>query len=247
MMNWIKKLLSGSPAKTSQSSAADKVERAPRVRIEALHHVSYTPKDPPFADQIRLTNLSMSGLGLKRSDARAWPELGRIVEGSMQFDGVDYSQKIEMVRQTNDTMGARFVDLDSNLKILIRKYFEAELAALNVFEVASKYLSPVQGLKTRWIQGDGCELYMASDTNGFVSFSMLIFGTVIEYHRDSGLRSGALNSQAYLEPSGRSREADIFWESFVTADTKELGQKFISNITALSQQDRQQLAALLNR
>jgi hypothetical protein len=210
---------------------------APRVQIQAIHRVRFLPMTAGLPEEMKLSNVSVSGIGLLAEGVKTPPAKDSVVEGSLTFDDGSFPVRLRVVHSTQGILGARFEGDTRGLREAIRSYFEVELLALGMLKVNPAHHKAEPDGQAHWIHGDQCELYYVADAAGAVMrFKLTFVGNRIEWSPAFGLGVG----QVVNNRAGIMRTDDVV-EAEATEETIELAHRFLLNIVQLEPAYRQQI------
>lgn len=208
-------------------------KRSPRVRLTGLDNIVYQMQSPVESPPIRVTNISSTGVGLRRNSMPTWPRKGTVLHGHMLLEDREYPLSLRIKRIGKEVVGCKYEGYSQQIQAMINSFFDQELAALKMIEVNPDSLDPVAGGKPScYFGGSGSELYLIENEKGDVSFFQMSFcGYYLEGGLNTTLRLGTIlldNRDGALAESSL-----VQWQNPVPQEQIDLAVRFVSNIKPL--------------
>lgn len=182
-----------------KSKTADRVfvNRAPRVRVNYLHDMEFNAKSPSFREALKVDNVSATGIGLFVPQDADFTTLTSMT-GELKFAGASHSLSLRIVRFNGDRVGAVIENATPEFQVALQRYFESELAALNLRATRADYLKSVPNGTPHWFQGsNNCDLSYVSNGNEVLEFALTAFGNHLEGGSGKPLRLSEVSPQAH--------------------------------------------------
>lgn len=254
-MGLVRKIFSGNAAKgpSSQSGKDDPIvlERAPRITITPLHNISFHLREPFELPDIKVGNISSTGIGFLRDTMSEELKDIDIFKGDLVHHGNDSKIETRNVHCTPKILGCAFLRNFDAVKGVIHRYFNLELAAMDLAKVSHNVLKKVPDGTPHWFQKRGdCELYYVEDGAEIVRFNLTFFGNYIEFERGKELVYGRIVDE---EPEDQDEPRRYGFNEFVLAepaippDVVVGAVNFVMNIEGLSSEYEKFICGLLSR
>jgi hypothetical protein len=177
-----------------------RVDRAPRVRINTLHEIEFIAQEPRFSKPLKIENISHSGVGLIAPLDANHAELEVIVGKIVFSQGSAHPLKLRVVRFNGDHVGAVIEGATPAFAMALQKYFESEIAALRLKATRADLLKAVPFGTPHWFQGsNNCDLAYVSSGNDVIEFAISVFGNHIEGGTQRPLRYSEISEKKASE------------------------------------------------
>lgn len=225
--------------------------RAPRIKITApLRQIHFETLKPHAGLRVQIANLSATGVGVRREGIPWWPQIGTVVEGTFFVNHEEIPAKLELIHLTGQTAGLRFVEPSPELLGMSKKYFNLEMAALEMTKVNPSVLRKQSEGNPHWLYGpNNCELFAVEKDNSLVRFHLSWYGNYAEGSASEKTRFGyvAEDRRNDEEVSGVFYKGStlIHWLKAPTTDTVEEARRFLSHIQDLPEEIRKQIEVKL--
>lgn len=218
-----------------------RVDRAPRVRVNYLHDMEFV--SPSYASPLKIDNVSSGGIGLYLPGDTDFTSLTTL-SGELKFAGLSHSLSLRIVRFNGDHVGAVFEKPTAEFQRALKRYFESELAALNLRATRADYLKPVPNGLPHWFQGsNNCDLSYVSNGNDVIEFALTAFGNHIEGGAERPLRHSDI---ALDDRHATFKGSDVLSaKSNVDPDMIVLAKRVINAVEGLPDDHRLSLLKLL--
>jgi hypothetical protein len=220
------------------------VNRAPRVRVNYLHDMEFLSTSPLFRDPLKLDNISSSGIGLflpKDTDVTSLIEM----RGELRFANSSHVLILRIVRFNGDSVGSVIENSAPEFQQALQKYFESELAALDLRSTSADYLKAVSNGTPHWFQGsNNCDLSYISSGNDVVEFALTAFGNHLEGGVGKPLRLSEVSPQPHAY--GHKGSNLLNGQRAVDPKTLVLAKRMISAVAGLPEDHRASLLNFLN-
>ena len=223
------------------------LKRPPRVNILQLHGIYFDLVEPIKGGALKITNISSTGIGFTRDSLEQWPAAGSIIKGHLYILDQEIAAALKIVHISPEIAGCSIHGSTRPISAILARYFDVELAAINLSQVAPKYLKkPAKGT-ANWFRGaDNCELYMVVDQDSIISFNITFFGNYIEW--DGKEISFGMIYGNPLSDGPTFKSSELINPLRSIPEEISLGAiKFINNIKELKQKQRECLKNILER
>lgn len=179
---------------TGKTETRAHTNRAVRVRINYLHHIEFSAREPRYP-ALKIENISASGIGLVLPVGT--PPIERI-KGDLKFADTSHALELKTVWRGGDRVGAIIENPSPAFTQALQKYFEHEISALKLKPVNKDYLKKSDKGQPHWYAGDNnCDVAFVTDPQGVVEFAITVFGNHIEGGRNRALTFSQISE---LEP-----------------------------------------------
>ena len=245
----LKKIFSSSKGKTGESSEKKRRERAPRVRISALHNIFFIPKENAVGAKVKIANISVTGVGLLRESSQNWPDAGAVIAGHFE---VNQAEKVPVeftvVHASEKVIGGQFRPPADPVRKLVNSYFKYEVMALDMALVDPKLLKEEKDGKSHLFRGDNnCELFFIEHEGQIRRYTFTFFGNIMEWSEGRPVKFGYMVFDMKATGNwGYSGADPIRWVTTIPKDTIEVSLKFLENIEQLLPQHKGQIAKTIS-
>jgi hypothetical protein len=241
-IRWLKGLIKSEKAKVVPPSSAmgnGKVDRAPRINLASLKGISVRLVDPPTSQEIRLANLSTTGMGLLRSSQVEWPPSGTVLKGALNLSGERHVFEARLVHLSSEVAGCVFLIRQWEFIEAFQRYFELELSALKLNQVNPLLLKKEEDGDARYFQGNGNEIFFVenSDAQGFqqvVRFHLIFMGNYFEGQKGKSVRFGSVVEEELKDKPTYPGSEMLSFTREVPDQMIEAARRFVDNIRELT-------------
>ena len=171
-----------------------------------------------------------------------------MIRGHFVHQGVRYPATLRLIHQTGSLIGCALDGAEaSQIREMVKKYFEIELSAENMVEVDPLFLPEEQdGRPRRFCGRDGFELFLVENAaEQVVYFYVSFMGNFLEFGRGVTLRFG--NRVKEDTPGSFRHKSSEFIRFFskVPPEGLEMAVRLVESIEGLEQKTRQQVLGKL--
>ena len=228
------------------------ITRQPRVSIDSLHNISFDAEHPFSCKDIKLANISSTGIGFIKECSDFWPEAETVIEGTLKVLDHQTPMSARIIHITSDIAGCHFTKTSQPVKEILNKYFEVELAAMKMTKVSPEYLKKESDGDPIWFRGsDNCDLFLVASNNHIIRFNISFFGNNIEWQ--AGESDDSINKPRFTtiysdKPSDffTDREYNNEWQKEeITEELAACAIKFLNNIIELEIDIRKNLYSII--
>jgi hypothetical protein len=228
-------------------SVSQKKPRAPRIRVQPLHHITLT--DDQSHQALGIYNLSVSGMGILVP-----PKLvSRFVGGAKINAHLAFADEspqpilLEVIHSHSAVTGTRVLNASAELKMRIDTFFEVELLAVSMFRMDPKLMNPVKQGDPYWVQGDqNCSLFYVVGSDGTIQEANLSFiGNLVEFHKGKKPRIGQVEVNLDIDRTTYQDSTLVNWSEDMPAAMKTASLRFVESISCLDSAHRALLVDLL--
>ncbi len=223
------------------------IQRAPRVKISGLHDLLFIVTVGDEEIEIKVSNLSISGLGLLSSKEYEFPKENGFASGFLLLNRQRIPVTFQIVHQSPKVVGGKFTEIPDLLRNQITKYFDVELAALEMNQVNSKFLKEQEDGEPRWFKsGDQTELFFVEKNESLVRFHMSFLGFYLEGGNGRTTRCGKIIDEWEQEDeTGYKGSSVIQYESEVSQLVKKSAIRLIDGIKELDKKIKNQIFKII--
>jgi len=223
------------PTPEQEKRKRTRVDRAPRVQLGALHHISFHQKEPPVSTPLQLANLSTSGVGFMKSSSTTWPSTGSILKGDFLVAGSEIATSLQIVHISAKIVGCRIIENNAEVERMVNDYFNLELSAVRLIPVNPAILKSEPDGKPQWFKGENnCELYVVEKEQRLVRYNLSFFGNYIEGSPRTALKYGHIVEDEELKEGPKYKGSSIVrLVSDLPVEIIDLSLKFLTNIESL--------------
>jgi hypothetical protein len=219
-----------------QAEAALKERRrTARVNILPLHNISLRLIEPFVADNVPLSTISPTGIGIALSPPLSALIPGGQIRGELHFQDTHVSAEAKIIHITDNVIGCDFIDGQDSPQKTILGFFSIDLAAASMIDMDTDTLKNDRDGNARWLQGSHqCELYLALDGKQVVRFHLVVFGNYLEGGKGRSFRCGRVNADISQSKARLNKSSLIQWEPLSPAESLS-AERFIRNVRQLSE------------
>jgi hypothetical protein len=202
---------------------------------------------PVQVADVKLLNISVTGVALIRGQTIQWPSPGDIIEGLLIMENRSFPIRIKIAHLSKDIVGGSF-EPDAKLaqaQAAIRSFFSVELTALCTMKVDPKYHKKDPDGDAHWIHGDNADLFYVTKGTTLVRFRMTFLGNHYEGGDDLPLTIG-LVAGGERDGDEMRKGSELVNEMKTTPDMIELGKKFLKSIPHLAPEHRKSILDFLS-
>jgi len=243
-------LLNGQQQGTTDKAGEKILQRSPRITVTPLHNISFHLTEPFELPDIRIGNISSTGIGFLRDNMPEQLTDTDIYKGYLVHHDRDAKIETRYVHHTARILGCAFLREFEEIKKIIRRYFTIEMAAMDLAEVSHKVLRKLPEGTPHWFQKTGdCELYYVEDNGEILRFNVTFFGNYLEFEQGKKLVYGRIISEA-PEFSGTMvgyRTADfVLIESTIPPEVVAGAVNFVMNIEGMAPRHKKFICEMLS-
>ena len=168
---------------------SDKSEkRAARVKPLELKEILFSRNDIDTSTLYSISNLSETGLGVRRKPADYWP-IKDYIDGELILEDSKIPVTIRVMRITASEAGCAIIKGSSQLKRILHLKYHTEMNAHGLKKVDETLLRQQPDGKPHWhFDGSGGELYFIEKDNEIVRYRLTCDGISAEGSKGHPLR-----------------------------------------------------------
>jgi hypothetical protein len=195
--------------------------RPARMRPLDLHSAVFKTTDASGERELRIADISVSGVGLYRDPGFKWPASGSQLVGKLVTGESSQNVTLEILKKDPILVGCAFRVNAPEVKNFVEHYFDVELAAIDMSD---------QGGNPRTFRSSSCELRYAFDAGKLGVWQLILFGYRIDADATGKLK---LSSQSSDGAQGAKQPVDVLREAL----------RLLANIEELDEDARDALSA----
>lgn len=150
----------------------------------------------------QISNLSLGGMGIVIPENHRFP-LGGQLNGAILFGEEICPVKIEFVHITNNIVGAKVIDNQSQFAQRLHQYFESEFEGLKVKKMDEAKLNPRKEGTPHWFYSDPQhELFFLTNDQEINFFQLNFQGLIIEMNLKGNITFGEVKEDNQKKMKG---------------------------------------------
>jgi len=243
MIKIFDKLFKNVSLKPKTTTSKKKVQpRKPRINLSAEHQVLcfYEGKE------LKIHNINQGGIAFYTKDFKQRPVAGQIICTQLEIEKKSYPLEFEIIYVRNHC-GAKILKIDTQAVNHLLKYLKIEIAANNLYHLNPSIVKQESTGNMEMYLGLNCELNLKYFGDLLLEFNSTIDEEYIEYTQKNGLKVG----KVWLNEDDpfKYKNANIIEDSQASEHKEILKrfEKFISNVSALSEKEKIRILSMLKK
>jgi hypothetical protein len=206
-----------------------------RARLLPLHDLRLRVSG--IADPLRVSNISVAGMGVVRVPALDALKPGAKIEAELVFaQGAPEKVSAKLVHLTDEIAGFLFDEGLGALQSRVQTEFAPELSASSMIEVNSEMLKPAADGVAHWLHSaDATELYYVTAGDRIVRFHLAFEGNYVEGGDAVPTRFGRVDPDA--DHAARKGASMVQWGASSPALSAR-AIRFVHGVRPLSESQR---------
>lgn len=229
----------------TETPVREKIPRAPRIRLQAIHHVVLT--SPRWDGQVmKVINVSTTGLGVEDVGRPEDLIVGTLIPAMLTLSDKTYPVLLKVAQISQGLVGLAYEGDIRNIQNGVFEYFVAEISGMEVNEVNPKLLKPDSRGEARWFFGsNNSEIYLTKQDEKLTYFHITLLGNYVECYADKAPKFGYVVSQEGQNKLKPDQANLIRFTEEMPESTLNLMTKFVQHVTSLSREDQALLLTVL--
>jgi len=197
--------------------------------------------------QLRIENISCSGVALNLKDFTESPKEGSLFEGILRVGKTSFEIECFVIHVTNPIVGCEFTDTTSELESVLKAAFEVELKTYSVIFKRETILEPRdRGMPFYFHNGEKDELFFEVERGHIKRFILIFEGVYFEGGEGLALKTGqvAYDQEGEVNES-LSPEEIIISTPVYDSELLSLAKIFLDNLSGLNESYKEAIKDLL--
>lgn len=231
----------------SATKLSDLTMRAVRIKIFSTHQVLFELFSGPQKKLIEITNISTSGVGLKRDQDTTWQALGQKLTGQLKIRHKYFRATLEVRHVTMGIVGCRYISSEPDLYKAIEEYLVYEITGLGLKKVGRQHLSNVdQGTPQWYVDSQGNELYIVERDGQVVRYHIVFLGNYVEWNEQAGIKVGIVLSDKKEDPINQKQAHVIKFSDTIPKEIENIVQRILLSVRDLDLKTKEQILKTLS-
>lgn len=221
-------------SKLSLAKSATLSLRAVRIRIFSGHQTTFELFSTTKKKFLEISNLSTTGMGLKRDTDTSWQALGQKLTGQLNLRGKPFRVTVEVRHITQGTVGCKFISTEPNLDQSIEEHLIYEITGIGLKKIDPTYLRSEEDGRPQWfVDSQGNELYLV-EKNGYVlRFHVALMGNYIEWKTGSNLKFGIILEEKNQDAKKQKSSHVVRYSDNIPREIKRVIARLLENVEGL--------------
>lgn len=230
----------------SVTKLSDLTIRAVRVSVFSSHQIFFELFSGPQKKLIEITNISTSGVGLRRDQDTTWQALGQKLTGQLKIQHKYYRVTLEVRHITMGIVGCRYISSEPDLYKAIEDYLVYEITGLGFKKVDGQHLSDVEGGTPQWyVDSRGNELYLVEREGQVVRYHIVFLGNYVEWRGQSGVKVGMVLSDRKAGASNQKQDHVIKFSDTIPKEIENIVKRILTSVRDLDLKIKEQILKTL--
>ncbi|MCB0356299.1 MAG: hypothetical protein KDD40_04790 [Bdellovibrionales bacterium] len=191
-------------------------------------------------------NISLGGVGLKKSNFSPLPEKGEVIPGQLILKNQTIELSLKVIHVTDKIIGCKYLTAPNHLEYVLSKFFQTEFSAHKLIQIDPHVLQSKGRSTPYYFRGaNSDELYYVMGDSEIEQFNIIIDSQILVGSAHTHFKFGYVKKLIEDKVHGYKREDPIEWRANINESFIDDCQKFIDNIEMLNSGHRKILQHLL--